>query len=282
MNKSKANVFASAKEEWEALSSVAQLIEVKSTNPADFKKEAESGAFEGVVAAYRAFTSMTITGLIDAELLKLMPKSFKFLCQNGAGYDPINVHDCTEAGVRVCNVPEIADDATADTCLFLILGALRMFNPVMAALREGKFKGPSPKIGHDPRGKVLGILGMGGIGRNVMKKAEGFGMTIQYYNRNPLSDELSGGAKYVSFDELLATSDVLSLNLPLNVSLLRVQAARTEFEQKNTRHIISTAEFAKMKKDIVIVNTARGAVMDEAALVKALDEGKVRSCGLDV
>lgn len=148
-----------------------------------------------------------------------MPPSFKFLCQNGAGYDPINVADCTAAGVRLSNVPEIADDATADTCLFLILGALRMFNPVMEKLREGVFKGDGYAMGHDPRGKVLGILGMGGIGRNVMKKAEAFGMKIQYYNRNPLSEELSGGAKYVSFDELLATSDVLSLNLPLNVRL---------------------------------------------------------------
>lgn len=102
------------------------------------------------------------------------------------------------------------------------------------AAREGKFKGsPAPPLGHDPQGKVLGILGMwvlpvkhtlcrltcsrGGIGRNLMKKAAAFGMTTQYYNRSKLSEELSGGAKYVSFDELLSTSDVLSLNLPLNV-----------------------------------------------------------------
>lgn len=89
----------------------------------------------------------------------------------------------------------------------------------MMALRNGHWKGaPSPPLGHDPQGKVLGILGMGGIGRNLMKKAASFGMTTQYYNRSPLSKELSGGAKYVSFDELLKTSDVLSLNLPLNVS----------------------------------------------------------------
>lgn len=89
----------------------------------------------------------------------------------------------------------------------------------MLALREGHFKGSTPPpLGHDPQGKVLGILGMGGIGRNLMKKAAVFGMTTQYYNRSQLSEELSGGAKYVSFEELLKTSDVLSLNLPLNVS----------------------------------------------------------------
>lgn len=88
----------------------------------------------------------------------------------------------------------------------------------MMALRNGHWKGsPPPPLGHDPQGKVLGILGMGGIGRNLMKKASVFGMTTIYHNRSPLSEELSGGAKYVSFDELLATSDVLSLNLPLNV-----------------------------------------------------------------
>jgi glyoxylate reductase len=96
------------------------------------------------------------------------------------------------------------------------------------------------------------------------------GMKIQYYNRNRLSlaqEEAAGNAKYVSFDELLATSDVLSLNLPLN---------------PKTRHIISKAEFSKMKDGVVIVNTARGAVMDEEALVEALDSGKVASAGLDV
>lgn len=89
----------------------------------------------------------------------------------------------------------------------------------MMALRAGHWKGsPAPPLGHDPQGKVLGILGMGGIGRNLQKKAAAFGMVSQYHNRTKLSDELSGGAKYVSFDELLATSDVISLNLPLNVS----------------------------------------------------------------
>ena len=101
-------------------------------------------------------------------------------------------------------------------------------------------------------------------------RAIAMGMKIQYHNRNRLSpaqEKAAGDAKYVTFDELLATSDVLSLNLPLN---------------PKTRHIISHAEFAKMKDGIVIVNTARGAVMDEAALVEALDSGKVASAGLDV
>lgn len=108
---------------------------------------------------------------------------------------------------------------------------------------------------------------MGGIGRNMKKKTDALGMKAIYHNRKPLSEEMAGGAKYVSFDDLLAQSDVLSLNLPLN---------------QHTRHIISTNEFNKMKKGVVIVNTARGAVMDEDALVKALESGQVLSCGLDV
>jgi lactate dehydrogenase-like 2-hydroxyacid dehydrogenase len=113
------------------------------------------------------------------------------------------------------------DDATADVNMFLIVGALRNFNAGMQALREGKWRGqPLPALGHDPEGKVLGILGMGGIGRNLKKKAEAFGMRVIYHNRRQLSEELAAGAEYVTFDELLAKSDVISLNLPLNVSFL--------------------------------------------------------------
>lgn len=184
-------------------------------------------------------------------------------------------------------MPTAVDDATADTTMFLILGALRNFNTGMQALREGKWIGqPAPALGHDPQGKVLGILGMGGIGRNLKKKAEVFGMRVIYHNRRELSEELSGGAEYVSFDELLGRSDVISLNLPLNVSFdrIRVRSLRVwlTLSQKNTRHIIGSPEFAKMKEGVVVVNSARGAVMDEAALVEALDSGKVLSAGLDV
>jgi glyoxylate reductase len=137
----------------------------------------------------------------------------------GAGYDQVDVNACTVRGIRVSNTPSAVDDATADSNMFLMLGALRGFNYGMEALRQGKWRGnPLPPLGHDPQGKVLGILGMGGIGRNLKPKAEAFGMTVIYHNRNKLSEELSGGAKYVSFDELLSQSDILSLNLPLNVS----------------------------------------------------------------
>ncbi|KAI9683186.1 MAG: hypothetical protein M1829_005977 [Trizodia sp. TS-e1964] len=261
-------VIDHAHEEWKRLSEIANIIEPSATNREDFIKEVDSGRLDGIVAAYRTVGSHKVTGLIDDALVQRLPSSLKYICHNGAGYDQIDIAACTNRGIRVSHVPTAVDDATADTNMFLILGAIRGFNTGMLALREGKWKGqPLPPLGHDPEGKTLGILGMGGIGRNLKKKAEVFGMRVQYFNRHQLGSELAAGAAYVSFDELLRTSDVLSLNLPLN---------------NETRHIISTAEFAKMKTGVVVVNTARGAVMDEEALVQALASGKVRSCGLDV
>ncbi|KAE8361185.1 D-isomer specific 2-hydroxyacid dehydrogenase [Aspergillus caelatus] len=255
---------------WQSLSDIAELVEPTATNRAEFIQECKDGKLDGVVAAYRTFDSVSITGLVDEELVNALPSSLKYLAHCGAGYDQVDVHACSARSppVRVSNVPTAVDDATADVNMFLIIGALRNFNTGMLALREGKWRGqPLPVLGHDPEGKVLGILGMGGIGRNLKKKAEAFGMRVIYHNRRQLTEELAGGADYVTFDELLAKSDVISLNLPLN---------------KNTRHIIAKPEFDKMKDGVVIVNTARGAVIDEAALVDALDSGKVYSAGLDV
>ena len=140
-------------------------------------------------------------------------------CSAGAGYDNIDIDACSARGIRVSNCPNVVEDATADTAVFLILAALRGFNNGLLAIRNRTWKGavPPPPLGHDPRGKVLGILGMGGIGRNLKHKAESLGMKVIYHNRSKLSDELADFAEYVSFDELIATSDVLSLNLPLNV-----------------------------------------------------------------
>ncbi|KAI6794095.1 glyoxylate reductase [Hortaea werneckii] len=259
-----------ATQTWENLSDIAELIQPQSTNRADFIAECKSGGLDGVAACYRTFASASITGPWDEELIAALPRSLLWCSHNGAGYDQIDVAACSarDPPLRVANVPVVPDDATADTAVFLILGALRGFNTSLFAAREGKWRGqPPPPLGHDPQGKTLGILGMGGIGRNMMRKCEAFGMKAIYHNRKKLSEEMAGGAEYVGFEELLARSDVLSLNLPLN---------------KNTRHIISTPEFTKMKRGIVIINTARGAVMDESALVSALESGQVASAGLDV
>jgi glyoxylate reductase len=167
------------------------------------------------------------------------------LTLSGAGYDSADPEACSKRDppLLISNVPAVTDDATADTAMFLLLGTIRNFNISMYSLRQGDWRGkPLPAFGHDPQGKVLGILGMGGIGRNIKKKAAAFGMTTIYHNRKKLDPELADGAEYVSFEELLKRSDVLSLNLPSN---------------PKTRHIISMDQFNLMKPSCVIINTAR-------------------------
>ncbi|KAJ4305025.1 glyoxylate reductase [Kalmusia sp. IMI 367209] len=255
---------------WNALSSLADLLVPTATSRREFIAELDSGSLDDfVIICDRAPSSLATTGRWDAELISTLPKSVKFICHNGAGYDNIDVQSCTEKGIMVSNCPGVVDDATADTAMFLILAALRGFNNGIMTIRNRTWTGhiPPPPLGHDPQEKILGILGYGGIGRNLKKKAEVFGMQVVYHSRKRLSKEAEEGAKYVSFDELLGCCDVLSLNVPLN---------------DHTRDMISTAEFAKMKRGIIIVNTARGGVMDEDALVAALESGHVRSVGLDV
>lgn len=227
----------------------------------------KAGDFNGVVVIYRSNESTSVTGPFNQELVQLLPSSVKFICHNGAGYDNIDVKACSSKGIQISSTPIAVNDATADIAMLLMLGALRRIHVPFTAVRQGEWRGKAFGLGHDPKNKVLGILGMGGIGRAVAQRAKAFGMNIQYHNRNPLSQDQAGDAKYVSFDDLMKSSDVLSLNLALNTS---------------TRHIISTPQFDLMKKGVVIVNTARGPIIDEAALVKALKDGKVFSAGLDV
>jgi len=123
-------------------------------------------------------------------------------------------------------------------------------------------------LGLDPEGKTLGILGMGGIGSAVARRAAPFDMKIQYHNRRPIdATQNSTNANFVSFEELLTTSDIISVHLPLSDA---------------TRHLIGRAEFEMMKEGVVVINTARGKIIDEEALVEALDSGKVFAAGLDV
>ena len=183
-----------------------------------------------------------------------------------SGYDPIDTEACAKRGIIVTNAPDPVTDATADLAIFLLLGALRQLNPSLESLRAGNFK-KGVDFGHDPQGKTLGILGMGRIGRAIKKRCDAFGLITVYHNRKPLSAADAAGAAYVSFEELLAQSDIISVNVPLNA---------------HTRHLIGSAELARMKRGVVVVNTARGAIIDEAALADALESGHVAAVGLDV
>ncbi|KAF2272383.1 D-isomer-specific 2-hydroxyacid dehydrogenase-like protein [Westerdykella ornata] len=255
------------RKEWEEVGQVAsKLYEYPDGSRSDFIDKCRNGEFNGVFAMFRSNESNSITGNFDEELVEALPSSLKFICHNGAGYDNIDVAACTKRGIQVSSTPIAVNDATADVAMFLILGALRNVTQCFQAVRQGRWRG-NFKLGHDPRNKILGILGMGGIGSAVATRAKAFGMKIQYHNRNRLPENEENGATYVSFEELLKTSDVLSLNLALN---------------KSTRHIIAKPQFDMMKDGIVIVNTARGPLIDEAALVDALNSGKVSTAGLDV
>ncbi|KAE9372443.1 hypothetical protein N431DRAFT_466688 [Stipitochalara longipes BDJ] len=251
---------------WQALAPEVILKEYRKGTREEFISLLKNGTFDGVEAIFRSNESTMVTGPFTEEIISVLPSTVKYICHSGAGYDNINVEACTQRGIQISNTPHCNEEAVADITIYLMIGALRQITAPNNALRAGKWRGVIVP-GYDPQGKILGILGMGGIGTGVAKRAEAFGMKIQYHNRHPLPASTFPSASYVSFDELIATSDVISLNLALT---------------HETEHILGAPEFAKMKKGVVIVNTARGGLIDEEAMIKALEEGKVWSVGLDV
>lgn len=197
-------------------------------------------------------------------------KKLKVIAHYGAGYDSVDVSTATEKGIIVTNTPDVVSGATSDIAMHLILSTLRRTSEAEAYVRRGEWPKQSEQfLGRDPNGKTLGIIGMGNIGRLLAKKARAFDMKIIYYNRNQVSTEIETElqAKYVTLQELLATSDVISVNAPLT---------------SETKHMLSAKEFSQMKKGVIIVNTARGSVINEDDLVEALESGQVGSAGLDV
>lgn len=256
-----------ASEEYKSLSDVAELVSLTSANREEFLGDLQ-GKYANVVAVYRTFESAAITGRFDEEMSKHVSKNLKFICGHGAGYDQIDVPFYTKLGIKISNTPGAVDAATADAHIYLILGALRNFAFGTHQLRQ-KLWLKDVEIAHDPRGKVLGIIGMGGIGQALRDRCKPFGFSkIVYYNRRRLTPELEQDSIYVeTMDELLAQCDVLALNCPLT---------------DETYHLINKKTLAKMKRGVVITNTARGKVVDEAALVEALESGQVGAVGLDV
>ncbi|KAK1511295.1 uncharacterized protein CCOS01_15057 [Colletotrichum costaricense] len=259
------NAVRHALQEYEALKLVANPEVVTSTSRDQFFSDLRS-KYQNIEAIFRTSSSGVVAGKFDEEFVNQLPTSLKYICHTGAGYDQIDVDACTRRNIIVTYAPDPVTSATADLTIFLLLGAIRQLNPSFTSLRSGNFK-KGLDFGHDPQGKTLGILGMGRIGRAVKRRAEPFGLKTIYHNRKPLSNDLAAGCQYVSFDELLSTSDIISVHVPLSAS---------------TTHLIEAAEIAKMKPGVVLINTARGAVIDEAAMAAALDEGHIAAVGLDV
>ncbi|HLF24625.1 MAG TPA: D-glycerate dehydrogenase, partial [Burkholderiales bacterium] len=212
----------------------------------------------------------TIADRIDSALLERCPR-LKAVCNIAVGYNNIDVPACKERGVMVTNTPGVLDDATADFTWTLILATARRLTEAEAWLRAGEWKGWKLKqfLGHSVHGATLGILGMGRIGQAVARRARGFDMTVLYHNRNRVDAaiERSVNAAYVSFDDLLARADILTLNVPYSPA---------------THHLIGAAQLACMKPSAILINVARGGVVDDVALVAALKQGRIAAAGLDV
>ena len=249
------------------LGAQADILQLDVSSRGDFFAAcADGGKYAHIVAIYRHNDSASSIGFFDAELISKLPSSLKFICHNGAGYDQIDVHAAKARGIAVSHTPSAVDDATADVGMFLVLSALRQFYAAEKNARQGKWKS-GLKPARDPEGKTLGIIGMGGIGSALARRAAAFDMKIIYYNRNP-NPNANPEWEYVSSQEqLLRQSDVVSLNLPLN---------------KETEKSFGKTQFDQMKDGAVLVNTARGGVLDEEELINALKSGKLAAAGLDV
>jgi glyoxylate reductase len=202
---------------------------------------------------------------IAGELLDRCPE-VRLVAIASVGYDTVDVAEAAQRGVAVTNAPGVIEEATADAAFALILAARRRIVEADRYVHAGSWERNSLTlmVGHDIHGAKLGIVGYGTIGRAVARRATGFGMRISHYSRTRRDDELSSWAP---LDDLLAESDVVSLHPPLT---------------EQTRGLIGARELGLMKPTATLVNTARGAVVDEAALIDALRERRIHSAGLDV
>ncbi|KAF9951371.1 hypothetical protein BGZ65_005983 [Modicella reniformis] len=235
----------------------------------------ENAKSEGISfrAIYRGFASHYTLGRVDEPLLNQLPPGLELIGSVGAGYDFVDTVVATQNKQWVTNTPGVVDNATADATILLLLSTLRHQYEVEHAFRHGL--ATKPRIGRDPTAMTLGIVGMGGIGKAVAKRALTLGMKVIYHNRRRLAittetqDDhyLREVMYYPTLDELLSVSDVVSIHVPLSAE---------------THHLFGTEKFAKMKTGSYLINTSRGPVVHEEALVSALESGHLAGAGLDV
>jgi len=211
-----------------------------------------------------------LSDAIDEEILS-GAKKLKIIANYAVGYNNINVEYAKEHGIFVTNTPGVLTETTADLTWALMLSVARRIVEADKFTRSGKFKGWEPELmlGSDVFGKTLGVIGAGRIGQAVMKRAIGFGMRVIYYSKSrlPLDIESNLNASYVSLEKLLKEADFVSLHVPLT---------------KNTYHMIGEDQLSLMKRTAYLINTARGPVVDEEALVKFLKEKRIAGAALDV
>ena len=203
---------------------------------------------------------------MNKELLDKMP-NLKFITTMSTGFDHIDVEECKRRGIVVSNVPSYGETTVAEHTFALLLTIARRLPESIERVKGGNFM-PSGLTGFELRGKTIGVIGVGSIGTNVIKIARGFGMNVIVFKRTPdyaLEKEL--GCKFVELPILYQQSDIVTLHIPYT---------------KETHHYVSDEAFSQMKDGVVLLNTARGALIDTTALLKALESGKVKAAGLDV
>ena len=207
---------------------------------------------------------------ITAALVGRLPSRLKVISTFSVGYEHIDVAACRARGIVAANTPGAMTEATANIAMLLMLGAARRSYEAQQMVRQGEWRGwtSTMLLGVDFSGKQLGIFGMGRIGQAVADRARAFGLQIHYHNRRrlPVAEE-RGAVFHETLDDLLAVSDILSINAP---------------STPETRHILNAGTIARLPAGAIVVNTARGDMVDDAALIAALKSGRLRAAGLDV
>jgi len=207
-----------------------------------------------------------IYSTVNKEVLDLLP-NLKFINTMSTGFDHIDIGECKKRSILVSNVPSYGEITVAEHTFALLLSLSRRMVESYARVKSGYFS-PEGLTGFDLSGKTIGVVGVGAIGKNVIKIAKGFGMNVLGYKRTPdpkLEQEL--GFKITDLDTLLSSSDIVSIHLPYS---------------QETHHLIDEEKFAIMKEGAIILNTARGAIIDTQAMLSSLGKGKLAGIGLDV
>jgi len=250
----------------ETLAYLAQHVEVESNQ--------QDAAFIPDVLAQKLADKdgvmCALTDRVDAALVGRCPR-LKAVANIAVGYNNIDLAACTARGVMATNTPGVLDDSTADLAWSLVLGAARRLTELERRVRGGEWKGWRLKqwLGVDVHHATLGIFGMGRIGQTIARRAAGFEMKVLYHNRKQIASDIERklNARYVSKEELLKQSDFVVLQVPYS---------------PETHHMIGAAELKLMKPTAILVNSTRGGVVDDAALIAALKQGVIRAAGLDV
>jgi glyoxylate reductase len=211
-----------------------------------------------------------LTDVINREVLEACPR-LKVIANFAVGFNNVDIDAANQLGVIVTNTPGVLTETTADFAWTLLMAAARRVVEADRFARAGKFKmwGPKMFLGHDIYGKTLGLIGLGRIGQAVARRASGFNMKVVFHDAEPIPEQVLNDLRVtrVPLEELLRISDFISVHVPL---------------LPETKHLLSDRTFAMMKPTCVVVNTSRGPVVDEKALIRALKNGNIAAAGLDV